>query len=201
VRWALLVVIACDAGIPPTPVAAPTAPAPQPPSDASIADASVDAPPPAAKKKSSMCPKRDLPPITDDVFASMRRWGCYGRCPVYQVLVYRDGRVELTGIAYVKKCEASGRITANKMRELHRMFVRHKFAALKDKYVDHDATDHPGADISFMPHPDSTRKTVEHYHGDDDAPRKLLEIEDAIDDIAGTAEWIYGDDMNPLDDE
>jgi hypothetical protein len=184
--------------VPPTPVATPSRTA-LVPSDAATADAAQAAD--ATRRRSAvMCPERELPPVTDDVLVSLQRDGCYGRCPVYQLLVYRDGRVQFTGIAYVEQCEATARLDANTLAELASMFERMKFSALKAEYLHYDATDHSGATTTFQPARGRTRKTVQHYHGDSSAPKRLAEIEHEIDRIVGTAEWVHGD-RNPLRDD
>jgi hypothetical protein len=178
VRLALAIaclLAACDAGVPPK-----RAPARAAPKDAEV----VVVPRPVAD-----CPKKPLVPSRpDDVLVMLTRDTCYGPCPAYQVVVYRDGRVEYVGTQYVAQCEATDHLDGQRLRTLTRMFEDNKFLALKDAYTHEDWTDAPSAEVMYQPVP-GTLKRVAHYHGDSGAPPVLNDIEDGIDRIIGTARW------------
>jgi hypothetical protein len=55
-------------------------------------------------------------------------------------------------------------------------------------YVSYDATDNPTALIELST--SAGHHIVEHYHGDDSAPRLLTWMEDRIDEVAGTDKWL-----------
>ena len=50
------------------------------------------------------------------------------------------------------------------------------------------ATDMPSAFTSLTV--DGKTKTVRHYHGDFSAPKELTELEDKIDEIVNSNQWI-----------
>jgi hypothetical protein len=64
---------------------------------------------------------------------------------------------------------------------------RLEFAKMPD-YVQRDVTDLPMATLSLARGEAVHR--VQHYHGDHSAPGVLGRIEDRIDAVAGTAQWV-----------
>ncbi|HEX5062549.1 MAG TPA: DUF6438 domain-containing protein [Kofleriaceae bacterium] len=179
VRLAIIVLVAaCDQGVKKEP------PKPPAPKDAAAPDALVVVPRPIAD-----CPHNDLVPSQSDaLLAMLKRTSCYGPCPVYQVAVYLDGRVEYVGSRYVADCQGTAQLDAKQLAELTKMFEDKHFFALNGSYNDYDATDASSAEITFQPTP-WRKKRIEHYHGDMDAPPVLEEIENEFDRIVGTARW------------
>jgi len=136
---------------------------------------------------------------------TLERTRCYGWCPAYRIVVFADGRVEYEGREFVK---ATGRA----VRQLSRLDLeklvdeinRANYFNLRDRYAREEDgcptvwTDSPGAITSVRA--DGRLKTIRHYHGcqDDDRsasavssyPRALTELEDQIDRIVKTEEWI-----------
>jgi hypothetical protein len=62
------------------------------------------------------------------------------------------------------------------------------YFSLKDSYEEFMATDMPSAFTSLTV--DGKTKTVRHYHGDFNAPKELTELEDKIDEIVNSNQWI-----------
>ncbi len=174
-RALLLLVVACDAGVPakPTP--------------------NLEPKPPVEKTwptEYATCDDVELvTPNDGEVLATLHRDACYGPCPVYQVIVYRDGRVEYTGTRYVAACRGSDRLQPMRLGLLRGMFDGAGLTSLSDKYIDMDWTDASTVTTSYRP-ATGPRKLVEHYHGDEEAPRALTVVEDAFDIIVGTDRWV-----------
>jgi hypothetical protein len=136
-------------------------------------------------RRNPLAPTRDLA-STDRI--ELRRVMCFGHCPVYDLVLFASGRVEYHGKGFV--CEIGRRdaqIDARAASKLIADFVDSGYFELEWK---------PGDQVSDSPTV-HTRLTVgarsrgiEHYHGDLDAPRVLLDMERAIDEIAGTARWL-----------
>jgi hypothetical protein len=168
-RRLLVLLIACDAGVPAKP-----APKPQPPVEVAheYADCATISP-------------REGP----DVLATLHRHACYGQCPVYDVVVHRNGRVEYTASKWVAKCSATDYLEPFELGALRGALEMSHLFDMKDKYLDEDWTDASTVDISYQPTP-GHRKLVEHYHGDTDAPHDLTVVEDVFDLIVGTDRWV-----------
>jgi len=123
------------------------------------------------------------------VMVTLERTACYGRCPIYKVTVLRDGTVRWEGERFVKTTgKATAKLPATAMSELAKAFARAGFFALQDKYERYDVTDNPSAIVSFDD--GARKKTIRHYYGDTSAPKGLYELEERIDQIAGTARWV-----------
>jgi hypothetical protein len=174
-RLLLLVAVACDAGVPakPAPIEKPAAR--------------------TYPHEFADCPERIFA-RTDgvEVLATLRRHACYGQCPVYQAIVYRDGRVEYEGTSYVAQCLATAQLDLFTLGVLRGALDRSDLFSLHDTYLDADWTDASTVDISYQPTP-GKRKVIQDYHGDEDAPHVLRVAEAALDMIVGTDRWVRVD--------
>jgi hypothetical protein len=178
----LVLLVACDAGVPAKPP-----PTPPPP----IAHEYADCPEHEFAEHGERLYGHpgayiDLP----EVLATLRRHACYGTCPVYQVVVYRDGRVEYNGTKWVAECAATGYLQPLQLGVLEQML--RDVVAMKDAYLDEDWTDASTVDLAYSPQP-GKRKSIQHYHGDEDAPQRLEMVETAFDMIVGTERWVRVD--------
>ena len=137
------------------------------------------------QKKIDELAKADL----SSLVVALRRTACFGTCPVYEVTLYGDGRVDFEGADYVKvRGAGSATIRTEDLRQLLVEIEKSGFFSLKDSYENYMVTDNPTAitTISFQ----GRKKTIVHYHGDKTAPEALSRLEDAIDETAGTKRWI-----------
>jgi hypothetical protein len=115
---------------------------------------------------------------TDDVVITMERTVCFGTCPAYKVTVYGNGTVMYEGFRFVA---VEGR---QKVKELVSQFYKHGFFSLKDRYEE-QMTDLSSTTTSIAI--GASEKSVYRYglH-----PENLVELENKIDEIAGTAKWV-----------
>ncbi len=117
---------------------------------------------------------------------------CFGFCPAYRVTVYGNGEVIWEGDQYVAVPGVRlAVISQDQVRQLVAAFERTDYFALKDQYTEYMVTDSPSAVTHFQR--GGKGKTVDHYHGDLNAPRKLTTLEAQIDEIVGTTQWIGQD--------
>jgi (2Fe-2S) ferredoxin len=131
-------------------------------------------------------------PIPDDlneVIITLERTACFGACPVYRLTIYGNGRVVYEGIQFVRtKGIIETTIGEDSVRQLVSEFQEADYFALKDSYEQRMATDMPSAITSLTVN--GRKKTVSHYHGDSSAPKKLTELENRIDDIVSSDQWV-----------
>lgn len=138
-------------------------------------------------------------PIPSDTLITLERSVCYGTCPDYKVTISADGKVTFQGRQFVKtKGTVQGSITLDGLRQLLAEFDKARYFSLRDKYetekdgCPEDWTDHPSAVTSIRLNGKS--KSISHYHGCRDGqvayPKALTELEDRIDEIVGTKQWI-----------
>ena len=126
----------------------------------------------------------------DNIVITIQRSSCYGPCPIYSAKIYADGSVVYVGKEFVKEIgERRFKITPERVQELIKEFQRIDYASLKDKY---DA-DENGNSLTDLPTTitsiclDGKKKKVVNYFG---APRKLDELEDKIDSLAGLYNYL-----------
>jgi len=121
------------------------------------------------------------------VLVRMTRSACYGRCPVYAVKVSSAGDVEFTGEGGVLVTGPStATLEAATLQKLTARLEGSGFATWNAQYVKRAMTDQPTTTLTFA------GKTIEHYQGDDSAPAELKALEDDVDALIGTAQWVTG---------
>jgi hypothetical protein len=120
---------------------------------------------------------------------TLRRTPCHGPCPAYRVTVMGTGEVEYFGEAYVDRAGVHRwRISRRRLDRLAEAFKRARYSRLKDSYTNREFADAPGC-LTSVEYEDGSSKSVDHYHGDPDAPVALTELEDEIDRIVGVERY------------
>jgi hypothetical protein len=125
-----------------------------------------------------------------DIVITIQRSACFGNCPIYSAQIYADGAVVYVGDEFVKeKGERRFKIPQENIQKLIKEFERIDYFSLKDKY---DA-DENGMSVTDLPTTitsiclDGKTKRVVNYYG---APKKLFELEDKIDNLAGLYKYL-----------
>jgi hypothetical protein len=118
---------------------------------------------------------------------------CYGRCPAYSVTIRGDGSVHFDGQRFVQiPGKHDARIAPDAVRELVRQFEKAKFFAAGDKYIA-EVTDNPTYTLALTV--GGKTKTVTDYVGEQvGMPLVITDLENAVDEAAGTERWIKGDE-------
>ena len=130
-----------------------------------------------------------MPRNSKDLVITLERTMCFGTCPVYKVAISGDGAVVYSGEAHVKVVGSRKiQIDEQKMKQLISLFKKIDYFSLKDNYDTYDVTDFPWAITSLSI--EGRTKKVRHYHGDRYAPEELTELENNIDEIVNTKQWI-----------
>ncbi len=126
---------------------------------------------------------------------TLERKPCFGTCPVYRVSVAEDGAVVFEGVRHVDSVGSfAGRIDAQRVAALARLFDEHDYFALDDKYAFGEpncpsyGTDAPTVITSVTI--GGRSKRVEHDLGCAGVPQRLHDLEWRIDEIVGTSRWI-----------
>ena len=117
---------------------------------------------------------------------------CYGRCPAYSVTVRGDGSVHFSGEKYVQiQGEHGAHITPAAVMELLRQFEKAVFFVAGDNYIAR-VTDNPTYKLTLTVA--GQTKTVTDYVGEQVGMLLVItDLENAVDDAAGTERWIKGD--------
>ena len=127
----------------------------------------------------------------------MRRSGCFGPCPIYEVELTRAGKVTFDGEKYVAfEGSHTGIVTAGDFTRLSQLIDQVGFISLHDRYSALEDgckrvwTDNPYVEIVV------TRarlvKRVVYYYGCEGSPagQVISDLSREIDDVAKTAQWI-----------
>jgi len=123
-----------------------------------------------------------------DVIITMYRSVCYGVCPVYSLTIYVNGTVVYEGEMYVKVTgEQTSEISQEKIQEIVDEFYRIDYFSLDDVY------DLP---ISDIPHTITSIRINGKYksiYNREGAPKELNELENRIDEITNSKQWVSGE--------
>ena len=134
----------------------------------------------------------------DDLTIELVRTRCYGTCPVYAVEIKGDGTATYCGVGFVKEAgERSRKIELSKIIQLVDAFEAANFYALDDEYAA-TVTDNPTTVLSIV-HKGRNKSVVDYVGEQAGMPKVVTELQDAVDEIAGAAEWIGGPSDNKPD--
>lgn len=125
------------------------------------------------------------PNSIENVVITLERTVCFGSCPDYTLTIYGNGTLIYEGRNFVA---VTGRQTSNisqeHIQELARAFYAIGYFSLKNEYSA-PVTDLPTTTTSIAI--DGRYKKIVNYYG---APEQLIELENMIDDIAGSERWV-----------
>ncbi len=138
-----------------------------------------------------------LKPIEfEEVVLTLERTACEGNCPIYKLTIYGDGKIVYEGKRLVNVTGTqTTKISPDKVKDLVNEFYRIDYFSLKEKYtircyrgICQDVTDLPTTITSITI--DGKSKKVENYYG---APKQLDELENKIDEITNSNQWVKGE--------
>lgn len=118
---------------------------------------------------------------------------CLGTCPVFTLLVYRDGEVVFDGLHCVMhKGQARSRLAAGEITRLEAAIGQSNFWNVDEKCCNcRDFTDAPWTIIEIArDEVGGSPKTIEHYYGCESAPKTMETLEREIISLTGAGKWI-----------
>ena len=138
----------------------------------------------------------DVPEAIVDAHTTITldRTGCYGSCPSYSIRMGGDGTVTYVGRQFVKVVgTASSQVPVPDVQELVNEMEQANYFNLTvpDTCALGIETDAPTATTSLTLA--GATHTVVHYYGNPCAPAVLTTIEDRIDAVANSAQWVKCD--------
>jgi Domain of unknown function (DUF6438) len=126
---------------------------------------------------------------------TLERTPCFGTCPVYTVAISRAGEVTFNGKHHVADTgQATATIPPERVDSLLGELEAAGYFGFSDAYVMGSpacgmyATDSPTVITSATR--DGETKTIRHDRGCSAAPAELSQLEQRIDEVAGTGRWI-----------
>lgn len=132
------------------------------------------------------------PPSSSNVEIRLARGACFGFCPVYTVSINGAGEVRYEGRNFVNVVgQRTATIPAENVARLLARFEEVGFDNLDDAYRA-NVSDLPSYTVSITR--DGRTKTVVDYGGvQAGMPRTIRDLQDEIDRVAGTAQWVLRD--------
>jgi len=167
--------------------------------DAAVVVAEAGPPPKSVCDLPASCPALTVDAATR---ITLERSPCFGRCPVYKVTIAGDGTVTWNGTAHVDVGSATAKIPVAKVQELADFLASSCFFSMQDRYSP-PVTDLPSATTTVTI--GGATKSISHRgagilderenRGMTDPtqcrpPKVLAKIDDRIDEIANTEQWI-----------
>ncbi len=126
---------------------------------------------------------------TTTVLITLERTVCFGFCPEYRLALHGDGRVEYEGIRNVATLgRRTAAINGKEVRILAASLVDSGYFDLNNRYENRRVTDMPSVLTSVRI--GNRVKSISHYMGDFSAPESLSAMENAIDSVARSKQWI-----------
>jgi membrane dipeptidase (peptidase family M19)/uncharacterized protein DUF6438/ankyrin repeat protein len=120
---------------------------------------------------------------------TLQRTACFGMCPVYSVTIHDDGTVSYEGLEHTKvQGKQTWKIDRAAVRALAKEMQDAKLFDLENEYRAL-VTDHPTVYTSLTI--GSRTKKVKNYVA---GPPRLKEMEERIDEVAGTRKYVKGQD-------
>ena len=129
-------------------------------------------------------------PVTqEELVITLERTACFGKCPVYSLMIKGNGTVIYAGVDFVKtKGIQETTISMDAINQLVTEFEKADYFSLNDSYTAFGMSDMPSANTSISI--GGKTKAINHYLGDRSAPEQLTELENRIDEIVNSAQWI-----------
>ena len=133
--------------------------------------------------------KPSSPVAGEELVITLERTACFGKCPVYSLKIKGDGTVIYSGVDFVQiRGIQESTIGTDEVNRLVEEFEKADYFSLKDSYTSFGMSDMPSANTSIII--GGKTKSIQHYLGDRTAPEKLTELENKIDEIVNSAQWI-----------
>jgi (2Fe-2S) ferredoxin len=128
------------------------------------------------------------PTDMNNVVITLTRSRCLGVCPIYNVTIYGNGTVLYEGIANVNSTGIQrSNISENQVRQLLSEFKKIDYFSLNETDIaSHVVYDAPLFTTSLSIN--GKTKTIHHYETAD--PQALTELENKIDEIVNSGQWI-----------
>ena len=131
----------------------------------------------------------------DSAVVTLERTPCFGSCPVYLVTASSGGAVRFEGKSHVSHPgTAVGQVPKARLDSLLTELERAGYFDFEERYTPgspacgNAATDLPTVTTSVTLH--GRTKRIEHYRGCAGAPQALSRLEERIDQVLNTAQWI-----------
>lgn len=135
--------------------------------------------------------------IDTDTLVTIDRDECYGVCPAYSLSIAGDGTVKYVGRSYVKvKGPASAQVARSDVQSLVDQLLEADYFNLSVPVDCPAGTFTDASTVTTSLALGGRTHSVQDYKGDPCVPKSLSGLEDAIDAVANSAQWVKCDAPN-----
>jgi len=115
-------------------------------------------------------------PVKENIFLTMERTPCFGKCPSYKIIIFNTGNVIYEGFTFVdKEGKHTKKISKKQLKEIQSQLEVINLFELKDKY-DSKMTDMPSVYL-YVEYKGKKKKIIDRVGG----PKELNQFEKLID--------------------
>lgn len=125
--------------------------------------------------------------IDENLLVRLQRTACFGKCPVFTVEIFRDGKVTYSGVAHVKKRgQYEAVVELDVIKKIQKRAKEINFFKMSDKYPkgDIEITDIPTT-ITYIRQGERGKLVADNF----DAPKELIEFEKWLEKELDTLDW------------
>lgn len=127
----------------------------------------------------------DIQQVEVTEFATIQKTYCYGKCPVYKMTIYSDGKAVLEGKSNIEMTGVwETQLTKEELEKFILTAEKINYFDLEDKY-DSPITDLPSTTTSIVI--DGKRKEV---YRRADYPQRILVFEEVFTDLLTNKKWV-----------
>jgi hypothetical protein len=133
--------------------------------------------------KPSVIPKD----IEENLVFSLRRTPCYGKCPAFEIKVFKDGTATYNGIAHVSRTgKYTAKVSESVLKEIYAKAAAANFFELSDAYPLQAAeiSDLPKV-YTFVRQGENSKFITNNF----DAPPQLMAFESQIEKLLEKLDW------------
>lgn len=125
--------------------------------------------------------------IDENLLVRLQRTACFGKCPVFTVDIFRDGKVTYSGVAHVKKRGQYVAIAGlDCLKKIQKKAKEVNYFKMSDKYPkgDIELTDIPTT-ITYIRQGEKGKLIADNF----DAPKELIEFEKWLEKELDNLDW------------
>lgn len=124
-----------------------------------------------------------------ETLITLERGACFGFCPIYNIVIYEDGTVVYVGLQNVDVTGVQvSSIETSMVEFLAQQMEYSGYFNWQDEYTTQLITDQVTVTTSFTWN--DRYKQIVRYDGDPNAPIGLFRIENRIDELVNSAQWV-----------
>jgi hypothetical protein len=144
----------------------------------------------SAKKKTTKVMFDNFFEVHDTtVIATINRSYCFGKCPVYNMVIFANGNIKLKAIDHLelKNGDYTSTVSQNKLEAIYNKALEINYFNLNDVYTNEYIQDVPTTITSLL---NKETKVIKRIENTWEAPRELKLFEEELHRLIAELKWI-----------